>query len=125
MPRDVFGLQIPDELSHDWESVGHLLVGELREDDSIDFYLILDGGTQRYLATAGGSDMPGIIEAPRGLDRLCEMTREVLRTNTPIARTPTMQHEGLLLSVHPVRGPRPRVAVILEPADESTRVDAG
>ena len=116
MTRIVFGLELPDEISHDWESAAHLLVGELRPDGSIDYYLILESGTQRYLATAGAKGEPGIIEAPTALDRLANMTREAIERNEPAIRVPTTVHEGFLLTVQPVLGRTPRVAVILEPA---------
>ena len=116
MVRNIFGLEIPEEISHDWEEFAHLLVGELREDGSIDFYLVLESGTQRYLATAGAKGDPGVIQAPQGLDRLANMTREALDRNESIVRVPTIAHEGFLLSVHPVVGRLRRVSVILEPA---------
>ena len=123
MTRNVFGLELPDEISHDWEFVAHLVSGELREDGSIDFFLVMESGTQRYLATAGAKDDPGVVVAPDGLRRLANMTREVIERNESIVREPTTVHRGFLLSVHPVLGRRPRVAVILEPDSKRARTD--
>ena len=115
MTRVAFGLELPDDIGADWDEVAHLLAGELRDDGSIDYYLILESGSQRYIATAFAKGDPGVVEAPPELDRLANMSRQVIETNVSILRDPTKIHEGFWLSVHPVLGRTPRVAVILEP----------
>lgn len=122
MPRVAFGIELPDEIGQDWEQHAHLLAGELRDDGSIDYYLILESGSQRYIATAGTKGEAGVVEAPEELDRLANMTRQVVETNAPIVREPTIHHDGFWLSVYPVLGRSARVAVILEPQRETRAV---
>ena len=115
MSRTVFGLELPDEIAEGWEEVAHVVIGEVREGGAVDYRLLNETGSLRYLATGGAEVEPGGVQAPTGFDRLMRLTRQVIDSNEPVVRDPTELHAGFLLSVLPAVGRTQRVVVILEP----------
>ena len=83
MAPKLFGLELVDLVPESWERTTHVAIGEVRDDDSIDMLLLLDGGTLRYVATLDAQDPIGIVPAPEPFRFLARFTREVLATNTP------------------------------------------
>lgn len=118
MVPKLFGLEMVDILAEGWERNAHLAIGEVREDGSIDMFLMLEGGTLRYLLTMASDDT--IVPAPYQF--LARFTHEVLADDLPIVRRPATVNEGFMLSILPVRGASSlRVVYILEPNGSTPR----
>lgn len=114
MTPKLFGLEMVDLVPEGWENSAHLAIGEIRDDGSIDLFLLLESGTLRYIATLDPQDSTGIVPAPEPFRHLARFTHEVLATNTPLVRRPSTVDTGFLLSIFPVIGPRRRAVYIVE-----------